>query len=699
MNNYTCTLLLALMLAPLAASGQSGLDTLDLRDIFYEPLLAGHRPDMAAFSPDGEWVYYTANDSAMSDNELFRVRLNGSGGEPAPGDLERGYQLSPQGDRLLYGSRGDIWLADLDFGNARRLVESSAPEYGAAWSPDGERIAYVQGGDIWVMNVNEPGLKQAAARSGDQPGYGLASWVGSSRLVLNQYMTDDYREYFFPEYVGHYVEPGSTRRGVATQVISVADLDSGGVTELARHKGYVSTSASADGRYLAVETIDPPMKQRTITMHDLQEGDSMVVFEESTEGWLYGTRMEFAPEGGNRLMIQSERDGWNHIYTILPDGSDMTQHTRGAFDIPWAEWTGPESMVFASTEVDPGERHIYTLDLEGDRIEQVTEMEGYRQSFDLSHDRRHVVYQYTFFNEPFELYAVDLQRPGRETRLTQTIPERFRAIDWQREDYLRFTGRDGETEISMSVLEPHNMQPGQKYPVVVFVHGAGSLQNVYKGWSNSYYREYMFHQMLNANGYYVMEVDYRHSTGYGRAFREDVTGWMGRYETHDIVDGIEHLAAGYAQADTSRVGVYGGSYGGFMALYAASVEPEYFDAAAALRAVTNWENYYHTNPGYTWPRLGTPEADSANYARSSPVTYAEELERPVLILHGLIDNNVGFQDAAQYIEELVQAGGKEFEMMMYPSERHSFQDPDAWHDEYYRIWQFFEEHLKGAKGY
>src|SRR5699024_10200708 len=139
---------------------------------------------------------------------------------------------------------------------------------------------------------------------------------------------------------------------------------------------------------------------------------------------------------------------------------------------------------------------------------------------------------------------------------------------------------------------------------------------------------------------------------------------------------------------------YGGHYGCFMALYAYSVAPDYFDAAAALRAVTNWENYYHTNPWYTLPRLGKPKDDSVNYARSSPITYIDQLEQPVRILHGLIDNNVGFQDAAQYIDERIQAGRKEFDVMMYPSQRHSFEDPDAWYDDYSRIFGFFEEHLK-----
>jgi len=364
--------------------------------------------------------------------------------------------------------------------------------------------------------------------------------------------------------------------------------------------------------------------------------------------------------------------------------------------VSWAEWLNDDTIVYASTEVGPGERHIYRMNIKRNETEKLTTETGYRQNFELSDDKTHLVYQYSYFNEPFELYSLNLNSDSEEKRLTHTIPDRFNKIKWQKEDYVRFTARDGETKLSMSVLEPTSKTANSDNPVVVFVHGAGSLQNVYKGWSNNYYREYMFHQYLTGQGYYVIEVDYRHSTGYGREFREDVTNWMGKYETRDIIDGIDYLAEHYPQADTSRVGIYGGSYGGFMALYATSVAPSYFDAAAALRAVTNWENYYYTNPWYTQPRLGTPEADSAHYARSSPITFVEQLEDPVLILHGLTDNNVGFQDAAQYIEKLIQTGEKEFDMMMYPTERHSFEDPDAWFDEYSRIFDFFNEHLKNG---
>ncbi|NGP87480.1 S9 family peptidase [Fodinibius halophilus] len=687
------TLFTLLLLIPGFTKAQTSLDTLSLKSIFYEPLLAGNRPDLNTFSPDGQHIYYQANDSAMTEEEIFQVSLNGSDRKLAPKDIEKRFKVAPTGNKLLFNKRGDLWIADLNFENKKQLTDSEVPEYNAIWSPNGRRIAFVMDGDVWILDIKSAQLKQVTNISKDDLRYSITDWAGNDKLILSQYDTSDYEEYYFPEYVGHYVETGATRRGIAKRTYSIAYLDSSKIDQILEKKGYISPSVSSDGQYLALDIMDAPMKHREIKVYDLQKSAWETVFKDSTDGWLYGTEMEFAPEG-QTLMFQSEKDGWNHIYTINPDGSNLSQHTKGSFEIPWVQWTGKESMVFASTKVDPGERHIYTLDIGNSKVTKLTDKTGYRKGFRLSPDKDHLVYKYSYFNQPFELYSLDLQNPQEEVRLSETIPNRFNKIDWQKEDYIRFTGRDGETKLSMSVLEPLNKQKGSSHPVVVFVHGAGSLQNVYKGWSSSYYREYMFHQYLTAQGYYVIEVDYRHSTGYGREFREDVTNWMGKYETQDIIDGINYLADNYPQADTSKTGIYGGSYGGFMALYATSVAPDYFDAAAALRAVTNWDNYYHTNPWYTLPRLGEPKADSANYARSSPINYVDELEQPVLILHGLIDSNVGFQDAAQYIDKLVQSGDKEFDMMVYPSERHSFKDPDAWYDEYSRIYEFFEEELK-----
>lgn len=682
-----------LLFIPGLAYSQNSLDTLSLETVFYDPLLAGNRPDFVSFSPDIKHIYYQSNDSARSKEEYFQRPVNGGYRTLANDKVQHNFKVSPNHNKLLYIDEGDIWIANLDFSNEKQLIESEAAEYGATWSPDSKRIGFVQEGDIWTINIVTSKLTQITNKSEEEPGYNLEGWAGDDKLILTQHDTSDYEEYYFPEYVGNHVKPGTTRRGIARQLVSLANLQSKEIELLHENKGYINTDISADGKYIAIDITGPPMKQREIKIFSLTSNNPTTVFEDSTDGWLFNTEIAFAPSG-HKLMIFSEKDGWNHIYTVDPDGENLRQHTSGKYEVVWAEWLNDNEIVFSSTEVDPGERHIYRMNIHDNETEKLTTQTGYRQSFELSDNKRYLVYQYSYFNKPFELYSLDLNNDSDETRLTRTIPERFNKINWQKEDYIRFTARDEKTKLSMSVLEPIEKIENAAHPVVVFVHGAGSLQNVYKGWSNNYYREYMFHQYLTAHGYYVIEVDYRHSTGYGREFREDVTDWMGKYETRDIIDGIDYLAEHYPQADTSRVGIYGGSYGGFMALYATSVAPDYFDAAAALRAVTNWENYYHTNPWYTQPRLGTPVADSINFARSSPITYVDQLEDPVLILHGLTDNNVGFQDAAQYIEELIQTGDKEFNMMMYPTERHSFEDPDAWFDEYSRIFDFFNKHLQ-----
>jgi len=680
-----------LLFAGIEVAAQQFPDKLTMKDIFHEPFIPGTRPSFSHFSPDGKTIYFNWSDSATSNTELFQVGLSGKNQKKAPKDIVRNYELSPDGTKLLYTESGDLMLADADFENERLVVASKGFDYNPVWNPNGTKFAFVQNGDVWISGVEEAYIKQVTNKKDDEPNYSVAGWAGD-KIVLSQWDTSEYEEYYFPEYAGTLVETGATRRGIPSRVISIASIDSGGVTEIFDHHGYLGVDVSASGKFVAIDATDPPQKRRTITIFNMEDLSSNILFKDSTKGWMYNTNMEFAP-ATDRLMFQSEQDGWNHIYTVNPDGSGFKQHTFGEYDIPWASWIDERTIAMATSEVDPGEIHLYKLDIIQNLPTKLTAEEGYRRDFRMSPDRRFIVYKKTFFNEPFDLHVVDTVIPLREVQLTNSVPEAFYEYDWQEEDYIRFTGRDGSTDLSMSVLKPEKRNPNGN-PVVVFVHGAGSLQNVYKGWSNNYWREYMFHQYLTHQGYYVIEVDYRHSTGYGRKFREDVTNWMGKYETEDIEDGLAFLADNYEKADTSRVGIYGGSYGGFMALYAVGVSPDKFDAAAGLRSVTNWENYYYANPGYTLPRLGKPDEDSLHYERSSPVTYADSLQRPVILLHGLIDNNVGFQDAVHYIERLIQTGNEDFEMMIYPTERHSFRDEDAWYDEYRRIFEFFNKHLK-----
>ena len=226
-------------------------------------------------------------------------------------------------------------------------------------------------------------------------------------------------------------------------------------------------------------------------------------------------------------------------------------------------------------------------------------------------------------------------------------------------------------------------------PAVVFVHGAGYLQNAHRYWS-TYYREYMFHHLLASRGYVVLDVDYRGSAGHGRDWRTAIYRHMGGKDLDDVVDGARYLASAH-KVDPKRIGVYGGSYGGFITLMAMFTTPDVFAAGAALRPVTGWSHYNHP---YTSNILNLPQSDQEAYRRSSPIHFADGLKGALLICHGLVDVNVHAQDSIRLAQKLIELRKERWELALYPVEDHGFEEATSWADEYKRILKLFENNLK-----
>jgi dipeptidyl aminopeptidase/acylaminoacyl peptidase len=209
-------------------------------------------------------------------------------------------------------------------------------------------------------------------------------------------------------------------------------------------------------------------------------------------------------------------------------------------------------------------------------------------------------------------------------------------------------------------------------------------------WSSSYPREYMFNQFLASKGYVVLDMDYRGSAGYGRDWRTAIYRHMGGRDLQDEVDGSVYLQKKFG-IPPERVGMYGGSYGGFMTLMALFTEPKHFGAGAALRSVTDWADYNH---GYTARILNQPQDDSVAYRQSSPIFFAEGLEDPLLMAHGMVDTNVHFQDIVRLTQRLIELGKKNWQLAVYPVESHGFVRPSSWTDEYSRIFHLFETTIR-----
>jgi dipeptidyl aminopeptidase/acylaminoacyl peptidase len=253
-----------------------------------------------------------------------------------------------------------------------------------------------------------------------------------------------------------------------------------------------------------------------------------------------------------------------------------------------------------------------------------------------------------------------------------------------------FQARDGATVFArlytpeMLGASRHTLHPG-----VVFIHGAGYLQNAHKYWS-IYYHEYMFHHLLASRGYVVIDVDYRGSAGYGRDWRTGIFRHMGGKDLDDVVDGAGYLVQS-EHVDARRIGVYGGSYGGFLTLMAMFTTPDVFAAGAALRPVTDWAHYSH---GYTSQILNEPQTDPEAYRRSSPIYFAQNLKGALLICHGMSDTNVHFQDSVRLVQRLIELRKENWDLAVYPVEGHTFEQETSWADEYRRILRLFDTHLR-----
>jgi len=274
-------------------------------------------------------------------------------------------------------------------------------------------------------------------------------------------------------------------------------------------------------------------------------------------------------------------------------------------------------------------------------------------------------------------------------KLTDTRTPEFKARNWIAPEFVQVPSKHGAGKIWAKFYKPANYEAGKKYPIVMFVHGAGYLQNVHAHYP-AYFREQMFNNMLVQKGYIVLDMDYRASEGYGRDWRTAIYRQMGHPELEDYLDGLDWLVENQ-QGDRAQVGIYGGSYGGFMSFMALFRAPEAFKAGAALRPVSDWTSYNHE---YTSNILNTPQLDPEAYKISSPIEYVENLRGNLLISHGMMDDNVFYQDSVRLSQRLIELKKDKWEMASYPLERHGYVHPESWYDQYRRIYELFERTLK-----
>ena len=478
-----------------------------------------------------------------------------------------------------------------------------------------------------------------------------------------------------------------------------SDTDAPSELESPRPVSLLGVRWSDSGRYAAVMLRSHDNKDRWIALIDtanLSEEDEPALIPAHhlhDDAWINWDFNEFGfIPNSDTLWYLSEESNFSHIYTRTPDAT-VTQHTAGPFEVRDVTFsfdgTNPSSIAYLRTNrTHPGIEELERLHLQSNALTPITQLGGTVESYQLSPNQSQAIFTYSNINSPPELYLTNLEPNSTPTQLTHTITDEFVDMNFQTPQIIPIPSTHTDQPIYTRIYLPDaNKYPGPR-PLVVFSHGAGYLQHANYEWSY-YKREHMFHTILTNEGFIVVAPDFRASSGYGRDWRTAIYRQMGYKELEDFKDTIDYTVTNF-DADPDRVGIYGGSYGGFMTLMAMFLEPETYKAGAALRSVTDWRHYNH---GYTANILNTPEIDPEAFDISSPINHADGLQGHLLMLHGLQDNNVVAQDIIRLSQRLIELEKQNWELALAPIEPHGYHEPSSWLDQMRRIHKLFQEQL------
>lgn len=635
-------------------------------------------------------------------------------------DMERSPSFATDGRHVFFLRDNNLYALGLDDGLLRQLTDVRQGDAPAPTRPATGQRGFLEREQLALLEV----VRDEAARDSVQRaerarrdsarvaplylgrterlGNVDVAPTGGALLLTTSVPTTQARRTDVPQYVtaSGYTEDLNVRTKVGDAQdagrVAFMQLPSGKVTWLDLLPGDSAKAPSsirlhgwnARGDAALLSVVTPDFKTRYL--YQVNADGSMKTLDVLTDtAWVAGPCFGCAgwAEGGATAWFVSEADGYAHIYTVPRGGGERRQLTSGRWEVLGARLSDDgRDFLLTTNEGSPFEQHFWRMPVRGGQRTRLTSGVG-GHDVTVSPDGRLLADVYSESNRPPELFVQENRAGAAMSRLTTSPTADWLSHPWVKPEIVMIPASDG-VEVPARIYRPESWNAQPNGAAAIFVHGAGYLHNVHDYWS-TYAREYMFNQYLASKGYVVLDIDYRGSAGYGRDWRTAIYRHMGGRDLQDHVDGSRYLQQNFG-IDPERVGLYGGSYGGFITLMALFNEPRHFGAGAALRSVTDWAHYNH---GYTGRILNLPQNDSVAYRRSSPIYFAEGLEDPLLMAHGMVDVNVHFQDIVRLSQRLIELGKTDWELAVYPVEDHGFVRPSSWTDEYRRIFELFERAL------
>ncbi len=587
----------------------------------------------------GQFPNPTSNP-AGAEQAVWSISWNG--GEPKKVDVGDSPKTSAKGV-IAYVRDGQLYLAPVDAIDKPYHLVVRGQNHSEEWSPDGSQLVFVSTrGDHSFIGVYDVTTKTVRFLAPSVDTDSDPAWSLDAKRIA---------------FVRRPAEPRDTPSGYFLQpdkphpwAIWIADVASASAREI-WHSG-----TAADDSY-------PFMARDT-----------------------GGGILQWAAD--NRLLIASEQDGWQHLYSLSVDGGAPKLLTPGKCEIEqWSLTPDRKAVLFNSNCGDIDRRHLWSVSVTGDSLSQFTRGEGIEWSPVVLGDGKTYVYFGSNARHPARPFLSDSRAERVVQALgTETWPKNFPAEQLVTPKQVTFNADDG-LEIHGQLFLPTNGKAGEKSPAVVFMHG-GPIRQMLLGWHYMYYyaNSYAMNQYLASRGYIVLSVNYRSGIGYGRAFRE-APGRAGRGATEyrDIVAAGKYLQS-RTDVDPSRVGLWGGSYGGFLTAMGLARNSDIFAAGVDFHGVHDW-------PTDNWDGKNIPPELTKLAHESSPVTSVDTWKSPVLFIHGDDDRNVYFTQTVDLVARL-RARGVTIEQLVFPDDVHDFLLNRNWLAGYRATSDFFDRRLK-----
>ena len=678
--------------APTTGAGQEPALTIDR--IVSQPSITGTAPSSPSWSADSRQLAFLWNDSGLPRREIWIVKGDGSGLRRLTSEIEGtgGVDLfvwTPDAADLIYLRSGDVWRVSFANGDGERLTETGGDKSDLAVSPDGRYASFLQDGDLWLFHlgtstltrateVSVPSISSVPLGRYNRPDVEIGpyvwggptyAWSPDSRTIAVHYVDRrNMRTVPFPYYLGKETLVNNLRRGYPGdpnehRTIGFYGVESGDLTLLdlpgPTANRVVAFSWSPNGTLLLDRESDTAVDRWLHTV-DPVDGRMQELWHDRRETRVYTSIASAWHSDGVRVVFLSDLGDRYGLYLLTPGDGTPNLLTNESFDVTGEPLVvSPASMIFfQSNEPSPYERQVFRIPDEGGTATRVTTLPGQHRPYP-SPDGTRVALLHNSDLSPPELYLVDTRNGLPESRVTTSPTPEFMRRSWAQARYATFPSRIDDYTLHARILEPADLKPGKRYPVVFGPAYSNTVRNRWAGTIG------LLHQLLVERGYIVIQVDVRGSTGYGRAFREEFLIDFGGRDIDDLESAVNYLST-LPYVDPERVGIWGSSYGGTLTIYSLFKKPGLYKAGVAGAAAV--DPYFFGTDDVAIVRR--PQSHPEAFTRGA-AQYAGNLEDHLLIIHGMQDDVVPFKTTVVLAEELMRLG-KDFDFAFAPGATHGW---------------------------